>query len=211
MQYMCVLLLVVCTTSLIRKIDRALFTFWLYIICRRRCVILIFIFFFVFIVVFWFTFDMYFSLGSHLSLLHSDRSVIPVCLLALCDQNALFSFCACLFHSGNMDILFFSFLFDYYIIIVDTDMCECCMPKRSARKHTIQNRLKVRGRAHEKSKRFIIIFGGFLSYSLHTYYFSVTPLFVLFIFFFFSSWFLLFCLISFIPSLFSYFLIFKIK
>lgn len=39
-------LLVVCTTSLIRKIDRALFTFWLYIICRRRCVILIFSVFF---------------------------------------------------------------------------------------------------------------------------------------------------------------------
>lgn len=94
---------------LIRKIDRALFTFWLYIICRRRCVILIFIFFSD--VFFFFSFrsvcmaDTYFSF-SLLSCLACPISVsFSLCLLLDClrqffqciymrfvTENALFSF-----------------------------------------------------------------------------------------------------------------------
>lgn len=155
----------VCTTSLIRKIDRALFTFWLYIICRRRCVILIFSwFFFVRFYV-----DMYFSFSSHLF----TRLLLLVwlCLHALCDQNALFSFVLRSL-TRSLKIWFF----DYYIIIVDTDMRSAVC--RSAAHPQIHHSSE----ATECASRFIIIFGGFLSYSLHTYYFSVTPLFVLFIF-----------------------------
>lgn len=82
------------TTSLIRKIDRALFTFWLYIICRRRCVILIFIFF----LFFWFSvhFVLWYISFCLLRWLHgtfSVVSVVPVFYLRfMWPKYALFSF-----------------------------------------------------------------------------------------------------------------------
>lgn len=130
------------TTSLIRKIDRALFTFWLYIICRRRCVILIFIFFLsrwcgllfaccfccCYFSLHWYVYISLVLVFNLLSLFNgvwysvSHYSVY----MRLCDQNALFSFVMwcytyfifCCFRLLSSRETWF---FDYYII-VDTDM-----------------------------------------------------------------------------------------
>lgn len=148
---MCVLL-VVCTTSLIRKIDRALFTFWLYIICRRRCVILIF--------------SVLFSSLSRSFI----RSVwICVCCWGSHDAHS-FSCCGCdsrlLGHSFQCVYLRFVTKMRYFLLCfspwkydfstitlsLSIQICECCMTKRSAHKHTNPTECRAMN-AHEIGRR----------------------------------------------------------
>lgn len=189
-----------CTTSLIRKIDRALFTFWLYIICRRRCVILIFIrvllFFFVRSALYT---DTYFTRWHWHLACTTDAGL----LLSFCRSSVYMRFvwpkCA-IFFCASLEIRSLSFstitLFCRYRYVRALCMAQQFTSRKIRPANAIHNRIRW---------FFVVFITHILFFSYTIFIWFLLLLLLLFIFFFCSVPF------HFVHSLFSYFLIFKIK
>lgn len=180
------------TTSLIRKIDRALFTFWLYIICRRRCVILIFIFFlsscFVLFCLMWCCCCCCYSIYIDTFIWSFSALTYHQYSMVLCIRSLISMFtCSAFVTKMRYFLLWFgdvvvvvAWIFLSLFVHRETWFSTITLLSISKYEFVVCN---IRTHQNREALNHIIIFSGFLSYSLHTYYFSVTPLFHLFIFF----------------------------